>query len=78
MYGVDNTGTVAGLQSATRRTQADIVSTLSNVGFAGGIYPDIYLRQIELHGQRLEVLVIKDHPEKPYYLQKEYKKRGVR
>ena len=78
IYGVDNTGTVVGLQSATRRTQADIVSTLFNVGFAGGIYPDIYLQQIELHGQRLEVLVIKDRPEKPYYLQKEYKKRGVR
>ena len=44
----------------------------------GVFYPDIYLQQIELHDQRLEVLVIKDRPEKPYYLQREYKKRGVR
>ena len=78
IYGVDDTGTVVGLQSATPRTQADIVSTLFNVGFAGGVYPDIYLEQIELQDQRLEVLVIKDRPEKPYYLQKEYNKRGVR
>ena len=41
IYGVDNTGTVVGLQSATLRTQADIVNTLSNAGFAGGVYPDI-------------------------------------
>ena len=78
IYGVGDAGTVVGLQSATHRTQADIVSTLSNAGFAGGVCPDIYLQQIELQGQRLEVLVIKDRPEKPYYLQKEYDKRGVR
>ena len=69
IYGVDDTGSVVGLQSATHRTQADIVRTLSNAGFAGDVYPDIYLQQIELQGQRLEVLVIKDRPEKPYYLQ---------
>ena len=62
IYGVDNTGTVVGLQSATPQTQANIVSMLSNAGFAGGVYPDIYLEQIELQDQRLEVLVIKDRP----------------
>lgn len=78
IYGVDDTGLVVGLQSGTRRTQADIVNTLSNAGFAGGVYPDIYLQQVELNGHRLEVLVIKDCPEKPYYLQKRYQKHGVR
>ena len=76
IYGVDDTGTVVGLQPATSRTQADIVSMLSTAGFAGGVYPDIYLKQIELQDQRLEVLVIKDCREKPYYLQKEYKCKG--
>ena len=78
IYGVDDKGSVVGLQSSTRLTQADIVNTLSNAGFAGGVYPDIYLQQIKLQGQPLEVLVIKDRPEKPYYLQKEYHKHGVR
>ena len=78
VYGVDDTGSVVGLQSTPHRTQADIVSTLSNAGFAGGVYPDIFLQQIELRGQRLDVLVIKDRPEKPYYLQKGYHKGGVR
>ena len=78
IYGVDDTGLVVGLHSGTHRTQADIVNTLSNAGFAGGVYPDIYLQQIELQGHRLEVLVIKDRPEKPYYLQKKYHKDGVR
>ena len=78
IYGVDDTGTVVGMQSATHRTQADIVNTLSNAGFAGGVYPDIYLQQIEVQGQGIEVLVIKDRPEKPYYLQRAYNKDGVR
>ena len=78
IYGVDNTGAVVGLQSASRWTQADIVSTLSKVGFAGGVYPDICLEQIELQGHRLEIPVIKDRPEKPYYLQKKYSRDRVR
>ena len=78
VYGVDDTGAVLGLQSTRHRTQADIVNTLSNAGFAGGVYPDIYLQQIELQGRQLDVLVIKDRPEKPYYLQKGYNKDGVR
>ena len=78
VYGVDNTGSVVGMNSDPHRTQADIVNTLSNAGFAGGVYPDIYLQQIELHGQRLDVVVIKDRPEKPYYLQRGYHKDDVR
>ena len=78
IYGVDDTGTVVGMRSAPRRTQADIVDTLSNAGFAGGVYPDVYLQQIEVQGLGIEVLVIKDRPEKPYYLQRAYNKGGVR
>ena len=78
IYGVDNTGSVVGLQSDTHRTQADIVNTLSNAGFSGGVYPDIFLRRVEMQHQQLEVLVIKDRSEKPYYLQKKYNNCGVR
>ena len=78
IYGVDDTGTVVGIQSAPRRTQADILNTLANAGFAGGVYPDVYLQQIDLQGPQIAVLVIKDRPEKPYYLQRAYNKDGVR
>lgn len=78
IFGVDNSGSVVGMPSGPRPTQADIVNTLSSAGFAGGVYPDIYLHQIRLQEQILEVLVIRDRPEKPYYLQREYHKLGVR
>ena len=78
IYGVDDTGAVKGLQGAPQRRQADIVNILSNAGFAGGVYPDIYRHEMNLQGQQVDVLVIKDRPEKPYYLQKGYNKHGVR
>ena len=78
IFGMDNSGSVVGIQSGTLPTQADIVNTLSNAGFAGGVHPDIYVHEIELQGQRLDVLLIKDRSEKPYYLQKAYNKRGMR
>ena len=65
IYGVNDAGTVVGLDSGNRRTQADIVNTLSGARFAGGVYPDIELQEIKLQGQLVEVLVIKDRPEKP-------------
>ena len=78
VYGVDNSGSVLGLHSHSRLTQADIINTLSNAGFAGGVYPDVFLQYIELQDQPLDVLVIRDRPEKPYYLQRGYNKHGVR
>ena len=78
VYGVDDTGNVIGVQGSPKRTQADIVHTLSKVGFAGGVYPDIYLEQIELQAKRLDILVIKDRAEKPYYLESGYHKQGIR
>ena len=80
IYGVDDSGNLVDLPSNSDRyrTQSDIVNIMSKAGFAGGIYPDIYLQQIELQGRRVHVLVIKDLPEKPYYLDKRYCKKGVR
>ena len=78
IYGVDNTGMKQGVPQKNRKTQADIVGTLSKAEFAGGVYPEIYLQQIVLEGQKLDVLLIKDRPEKPYYLQRGYNKFGIR
>ncbi len=79
IFGVTNDSSVVGLwPDAHRRTQADIVNTLASAGFAGGVYPDIHLERVELQGSELEVLVVKDHAEKPYYLRRKYDKSGVR
>ncbi len=79
IFGVADDGSMVGLRpDGRRRTQADIVNTLASTGFVGGVYPDVQLEGLEIHGCRLEVLVIKDRPEKPYFLQMKYDKAGVR
>ncbi len=79
IFGVENdTCKIKGVPSEDRQTQADIINTLGNAGFAGNLYPDVFLREIELNGKTLDVLIIKDKPEKPYYLQRDYNIKGVR
>lgn len=78
IFGVTSGAVISGVPSQDRKTQADIINTLGNAGFAGNLYPDVYLREIKLDGKILDVLIIKDTPEKPFYLQKEYNKQGVR
>ena len=69
IFGVADDGSMVGLRpDGHRRTQADIVNTLASTGFAGGVYPDVHLEGLEIQECGLEVLVIKDRPEKPYFL----------
>lgn len=58
-----------------RRTQAQIINILRDANFESGKYPDIYLETIQIDSNTLDVLIIKDKPEKPYYLYKQ-KKEG--
>jgi len=78
IFGVKDDGDIEGVPEEDRKTQADIISTLGRAGFAGNLYPDVYLRELELEEKTIDVLVIKDTAEKPFYLQKEYNARGVK
>lgn len=78
IFGIEDNGTVCGIPENEGRTQADIINTLNGAGFAGNNYPSIHLIKLRLDEANVEVLEIKDLPEKPYYLQKELKKNGTR
>lgn len=60
----------------TRRSQADIISTLRNANFSAAHFPDIQLETVDINGQQLDVIVIADSPHKPYYLETDYIKNG--
>lgn len=55
-----------------RRTQADLVDFLRSKTFAGEIVPQISLRTLNFDGYELDILAIKNRPEKPYYITKDY------
>ena len=57
-------------QDSGRRTQADIATLFRDNArkFFQSRFPKFYLREIEIHGALVDVLVIEDEPKKPYYL----------
>ena len=72
IFGVDNADfSLHGIDpSDGRRTQADITGLFrDNAGkFFQSRFPTFHLREIEMNGTPVEVLVIEDEPKKPYYL----------
>ncbi|MEQ1560790.1 MAG: ATP-binding protein [Methyloglobulus sp.] len=70
IFGVTNAGDVCGIDKTTK-TQTYFIDTLRGANFASDIYPDITLEKIEYSDKNLDVLVIKNTTQKPYYLSKE-------
>lgn len=64
---------VDGVQDGTRRTQAELIDFMRSKRFAGDVRPEVELRSISLSGKVLDVLVIFDKPEKPYFLTEQYR-----
>ena len=65
---------IKGLTTEQSKSQANIIDLLRKVPFANNSYPDIYLETIVLERKKLDVLIIKDRSEKPYYLSNKYQK----
>ena len=53
---------------ANRKTQANFIDFLRSKSFAGDIRPEIELRTIPIDKVEIDVFVIFDRPQKPYYL----------
>ena len=82
---VDATFQIVGVeQSFDRRTQQQIIDILRSANFVGSVRPQIELRTIYIQNHELDVLIIKNTKNVPYYLEKNYvdknteSKRAVR
>lgn len=65
---------VVGLNSATphRKKQINFIDFLRTKPFAGQIRPEVELRTITVDDREIDVLVIFDLPNKPFYLTEDY------
>ena len=71
ILGIDDNCKLKGVRNHLK--QADVIDTLRNSHFAGNVFPDVHLHDIEIEGKKLQVITIKDKPEdRPYYLIKNY------
>lgn len=71
IIGVNNDGTLCGVPIEDRKSQQNLIDFLKDKKFAGGIRPSVYVRTLNLD-HPIDVLVIKNSMNTPYYLTEAY------
>jgi len=64
------------ISDCNRRNQQNIIDQLKSKKFSGGVRPRIELRTLNINGIEVDVLVIKNSTDTPYYLTEEYRDKG--
>lgn len=74
IYGInDSTFEIIGTQdSDNRKTQQNIIDFLRDKSFAGGVRPIVELRTLNIESREIDVLVVKNTNDTPYYLTNSY------
>ncbi|WP_164984981.1 ATP-binding protein [Ammoniphilus sp. CFH 90114] len=76
---VDRTYEVVGVSNdENRKTQQHMIDFLKDKKFVSGIRPKVELRNLMIAGQEVDVLVIKNSTDTPYYLTEDYDFQGRR
>ncbi|WP_043110748.1 ATP-binding protein [Paenibacillus pasadenensis] len=74
---VDGTYEVVGVKDdENRRTQQHMIDFLKDKKFVSGIRPRVEVRNFIISGLEVDVLVIKNSTDTPYYLTEDYKDQG--
>lgn len=71
IFGVSDELIVTGMK-ALRRKQADIIDAISNLQFAGDIYPQVEVNTVTIKGIEVDVLTVYNEHMTPVYLKKPY------
>lgn len=71
IFGVADDLTVTGMRK-DRRKQADIIDALSNLMFAGDIYPKVEVTTVNIEDNDIDVLKVFNVEKTPIYLKKNY------
>jgi hypothetical protein len=60
-------------EQENRKNQENLITFLRTKKFAGNLRPEIELRTLNIEGYEIDVIIIFDRPNKPYYLIENYK-----
>ena len=71
IFGIADDLTVTGM-TKTRKKQADIIDAISNLVFAGDIYPKIEVTTVNIEDNDIDVLKVFNVEKTPIYLKKNY------
>lgn len=78
IFGVkDKDYSIVGLENdSNRRNQQQMIDQLKDKSFAGGVRPTVYLRTIKIDKNEIDVLIIKNSTDTPFYLEKKFQDKG--
>ncbi|SEL42675.1 ATP-binding protein [Ruminococcus albus] len=75
----DKSFNIIGVENDTnRRNQQNIVDILRSVSFAGSVRPRIEVRTIQISGHDIDVIIVKNSFDVPYYLEKQYQDSNIK
>jgi hypothetical protein len=74
IFGItDSDKEVVGVPETNRKNQQNIIDFLKNKKFAGGIRPTVYVKSITIDKKELDILIVRNDDNTPYYLTERYK-----
>ena len=72
IIGVTDSGVVCGVPETDRKNQQNLIDFLKDKRFAGGVRPTVYVQFLDIEGKPVDVIIVKNTANTPYYLDKEY------
>lgn len=73
----DGTYNILGVDSENRKNQQNMIDLLRQKPvWAGGYIPEVYVKTISIEGNELDVVIVKQSDNTPFYLLEDYKKEG--
>ena len=73
IIGVDNSFNILGVPATGRKTQSNLIDFLSKAPFSGDIRPEVELHTLSIADKEIDVILILNKLEKPFFLSKDYK-----
>ena len=73
IIGVTNDGDVCGVTDINRKNQQNLIDFIKDIKFAGGIRPIIYVQGVYINNNDIDVIIIKNTANTPYFLDEPYK-----
>lgn len=73
----DETYNVLGVSGEKRKNQQNVINLLQQKpSWAGGYIPEVYVKTISIEDKEIDVVVVKQSDNTPFYLLEDYKKEG--
>jgi hypothetical protein len=73
IFGISDDYEIKGIENdENRKSQQNIIDFLKGKKFGGGIRPTIELVTVSMEGKQIDVLIVKDSTDTPYFLSEDY------